>query len=114
QTLLALAQRGAPLPESAHAVLARAIQGLSRLVGRVRARDEFSGDDRLETQAIENELESLRYEVVGGGNVDAETVAAETALRDDEYPIPPEGAAATAAVTEAPSIDAAVTVEATP
>jgi hypothetical protein len=31
-----------------------------------------------------NELESLRYDVVGGRPVDAETVAAETAQREDE------------------------------
>ena len=84
QTLQALAQRGVPLPEATYGVLARAIDGLGRLTARIRAREDFSDDDRLEMHAIENELESLRYDVVGGRPVDAETVAAETARREDE------------------------------
>src|SRR5206468_8773190 len=36
-------------------------------------------------QAIERELETLRYNVLGGGKVDAETMAAETAQREDEF-----------------------------
>ncbi|HEY3179937.1 MAG TPA: Hpt domain-containing protein [Casimicrobiaceae bacterium] len=84
QALLALAHRGAPLPSASQTVLAHAVEGLTRLIGRVRAREDFSDHDRLDVQVIEHELEALRHDAVGGGRVDAETVAAETAQREDE------------------------------
>ena len=65
-------------------MLAHAIEGLARLTGRVRVRESFGTDDGFEMQAIERELDALRYNVLGGGNVDAETMAAETAQREDE------------------------------
>ena len=84
QALLALAHHGAPLPSAAQSVLAHAVEGLTRLINRVRAREAFSDHDRLDAQAVEHELEALRHDAVGGGSVDAETVAAETAQREDE------------------------------
>ena len=91
QALLALVQRGSPLPEAAQGILARAVEGLSKLAARIRAREDFNADERLEMQAIERDLDALRFDVVGGGNVDAETVAAETAQREEElHPIAPD------------------------
>src|SRR5205085_12405609 len=84
QALLALAHHGAPLPSASQSVHAHAVEGLARLIGRVRAREDWSDHDRLDAQAIAHELEALRHDAVGGGSVDAETVAAETALREDE------------------------------
>ena len=86
QTLIALAQRGAPLPAIAQPVLARAIDGLTRFVGSVRARVVFSAADLAEVDAIQRELEALRYDVVGAAGVDAETAAAQIAQRDEEVP----------------------------
>src|SRR5204863_394746 len=41
-------------------------------------------NDHVDAQAIAHQLEALRHDAVGGGSVDAETVAAETARREDE------------------------------
>jgi chemosensory pili system protein ChpA (sensor histidine kinase/response regulator) len=84
QALLALVHHGAPLPSASQSVLPHAVEGLARLIGRVRAREDWSDHDRLDAQAIAHELEALRHDAVGGGSVDAETVAAETAQREDE------------------------------
>ena len=87
QALLAMAHHGAPLPSASQSVLAHAVEGLARFVGRVRAREDWSDHDRLDAQAIAHELEALRHDAVGGGRVDAETVAAEMAQREDELHI---------------------------
>ena len=85
QTLLALAERGAPLPSNAHPVLARAIAGLNQLVHRVEARDEFSTGDQTEAALIQAELEELRQETACQTQ-DAETAAAAAAFHDEESP----------------------------
>jgi chemosensory pili system protein ChpA (sensor histidine kinase/response regulator) len=87
QALLALVHHGAPLPSASQSVLSHAVEGLARLISRVRAREEWSDHDRLDAQAIAHELEALRHDAVGGGSVDAETIAAETAQREDELHI---------------------------
>jgi chemosensory pili system protein ChpA (sensor histidine kinase/response regulator) len=86
QTLIALAQRGAPLPTIAQPVLARAIDGIAHLVGRVRARADFSVADLAEVTDIQRDLEALRRDAVGGAAGDAETAAAEVARREEETP----------------------------
>ena len=83
QTLLALAERGAPLPSNAHPVLARAIAGLNQFVHRVEAREEFSVGDQTEAALIQAELEELRQETASQAQ-DAETAAAAAALHDEE------------------------------
>src|SRR5260370_1170841 len=84
QTLIALAQRGAALPTIAQPVLARAIDGIAHLVGRVRARADFSVADVAEVTDIQRDLETLRRDAVGAGAGDAETAAAEVARREEE------------------------------
>jgi chemosensory pili system protein ChpA (sensor histidine kinase/response regulator) len=98
QTLIALEQRGAPLPGTAQPVLARAIAGLSLLVGRVKAAEPFADLDGVEAQAIQNELDELRMEAASEVG-DAEAAALDVARRDEE--------AADAAVVAAPAGDAA-------
>ena len=62
QCLIGLAERGTPLPGAAQPVLARAIEGLRVLVGRVHARSGFTGSDAVEAAEIQRELETLRQE----------------------------------------------------
>jgi chemosensory pili system protein ChpA (sensor histidine kinase/response regulator) len=83
QALLALQQHGAPVPGSAQPVLARAIAGLSEFAARVRARFGFLSAHEQEAADIQRELEMLRQDAVQALPVDAETVAAEAAERDD-------------------------------
>ena len=86
QALIALQQRGAPLPTSAQAVLAGAIDHLAQCVTRVRDRIAFTGDDLARADAVTRELEALRRDVMGAAAVDAETAAAEAADRDERQP----------------------------
>ena len=79
QTLLALAERGAPLPSNAQPVLARAIAGLTQFVQRVEAREAFSAGDQTEAALIQAELDELRQETASQAQ-DAETAAAAAAL----------------------------------
>ncbi|MEO8507867.1 MAG: Hpt domain-containing protein [Betaproteobacteria bacterium] len=83
QTLIALEQRGAPLPGTAQPILARAIAGLGELVARVKAQHAFTHGDRDEAQAIQNELEELRHEAATEVD-DAEAAALVAARLDDE------------------------------
>jgi chemosensory pili system protein ChpA (sensor histidine kinase/response regulator) len=79
QVLIALAQGGAPLPSGALPVLARAVAGLTRFIGHVRARTPFGADDLAEADAIERDIDALRRDALGAAAVDAETAAAEAA-----------------------------------
>ena len=83
QTLLALAERGAPLPSNAHPVLARAIAGLNQFVHRVEMREEFSAGDQTEAALIQAELDELRQETASHAQ-DAETAAAAAAWHEEE------------------------------
>ena len=58
--LLALQERGAPLPGTAQPVLARAVAGLSVLSARVRSREAFQTTDATEAAEIIAELDALR------------------------------------------------------
>ena len=89
QTLLALAERGAPLPSSAQPVLTRAVAGLAQLVHRVEAREAFTPGDQTEAALIQADLDELRYETASNAQ-DAETAAAALARADDER-VPPAG-----------------------
>ncbi|HQR11459.1 MAG TPA: Hpt domain-containing protein [Casimicrobiaceae bacterium] len=62
QTLLALAERGAPLPSSTQPVLARTVAGLSQFARRIEAREAFTPADQSEAALIESELDELRQE----------------------------------------------------
>ena len=84
QTLIALAQQGVPLPASAEPVIARAIEGLARLVGCVRARAAFAAGDLAEDADIQRDLEALRLDIAWTAPVDAETAAARDAQREEE------------------------------
>jgi len=70
----------------AQPVLARAIDGIAHLVGRVRARADFSVADVAEVTDIQRDLEALRRDAVGAAAGDAETAAAEVARREEETP----------------------------
>ncbi len=83
QTLIALEQRGAPLPGTAQPILARAIAGLGEMVARVKAQHAFTHGDRDEAQAIQRELEELRHEAATEVD-DAEAAALVAARLDDE------------------------------
>ncbi|HVE50664.1 MAG TPA: Hpt domain-containing protein [Casimicrobiaceae bacterium] len=61
-TLIALAQRGAPMPATSQPVLARAVAGLRRLVSHVQARTSFHPGDSAEAREIHVELDALRQE----------------------------------------------------
>ncbi len=83
QTLLALAERGAPLPGSAQPVLARAVAGLAQFVDRVGACEAFTAGDRAEAALIDAELDELRQETASVVQ-DAETAAVAEAREDEE------------------------------
>jgi len=84
QCLLALQERGPPLPGAALPALARAIAGLSTLVGRVRAREAFLAVDETEAAEIVAELDALRQQVAPEPMLDdSETVAARIADADE-------------------------------
>ena len=89
QCLIGLAERGAPLPGAAQPILARAIEGLRALVGRVHARASFTASDAVEAAEIQQELETLRQEATPElGLADAEAHAereAARALHDEEH-----------------------------
>ena len=78
QTLLALAERGAPLPSNAQPVLARAVAGLTQFVNRVETRDAFSAGDQTEAGLIQADLDELRQQSASHAQ-DAETAAAAAA-----------------------------------
>ncbi|MFO1396100.1 MAG: Hpt domain-containing protein [Burkholderiales bacterium] len=103
QTLIALEQRGAPLPGTAQPVLARAIAGLALLVGRIKAAHPFAHQDADEANAIQKELDELRLEAASEFE-DAEGVALDVARRDEDaatVAAPPEPVAAADAEAEA-------------
>ncbi len=106
QTLIALEQRGAPLPGTAQPVLARAIAGLALLVGRIKAGQPFAHQDAEEAGAIQKELDELRLEAASELE-DAEGVALDVARRDEDAVTAPT-AAAPEPVSEA---DAAPVIE---
>ena len=83
QALLALEQRGAPLPGNAQPVLARAVTGLTEFAARVKARQAFSSHDAEEARVIQAELEELRRNVTSEV-LDAEAEAAAIAKQEDD------------------------------
>jgi chemosensory pili system protein ChpA (sensor histidine kinase/response regulator) len=93
QTLIALEQRGAPLPGTAQPVLARAVAGLAMLVARVKAQEPFAHQDVDEAQAIQRELDELRLEAATDVD-DAEAAALVQARRDEEVAVAPASEAA--------------------
>ncbi|MEP6942527.1 MAG: Hpt domain-containing protein [Betaproteobacteria bacterium] len=98
QCLLALQERGAPLPSAALPVLARAIAALRVLVGRVANREGFIASDETEAAEIVAELDALRQEASPEPLLDdSETVAERIAEADEAagaklvaVPPPPE------------------------
>ncbi|MEP7205317.1 MAG: Hpt domain-containing protein [Casimicrobiaceae bacterium] len=60
QCLVALQRRGEPLSEATHAALARAIDLLGELVGKVRDQRPFEPEDVAEGDAIQAELDNVR------------------------------------------------------
>jgi len=101
QTLLALAERGAPLPSNAQPVLARAVAGLTQFVHRVEAREAFSAGDQTEAGLIQSDLDELRQQSASHVQ-DAEAAAAAAADRDDD----PFRAPALAAIPSDTHVDA--------
>ena len=85
--LIALQQRGAPMPAAAQPVLARAIESLRALVICVQAKDIFHVRDEVESGAVVAELEQLRHDATTEDVPDAETAAAEAAARDEEVAV---------------------------
>ena len=83
QALLALAERGAPLPSNAQPVLARAVAGLTQFVGRIEAREAFFTGDQTEANLIQADLDELRQEAASRA-WNAETAAADVARHDEE------------------------------
>jgi chemosensory pili system protein ChpA (sensor histidine kinase/response regulator) len=111
QCLIGLAERGTPLPGAAQPILARAIEGLRVLVGRVHARAGFTASDAVEAAEIQQELETLRQEATPEpGLADAEAQAereAARALHDEEHAsAPPVAVPAGAQVPEPDSTSA--------
>ncbi|MEP7274708.1 MAG: Hpt domain-containing protein [Betaproteobacteria bacterium] len=86
QALIALQQRGAPLPSSAQGVLAGAVEFLALCVACVRDRTSFTSADLAVSDRVVRELEELRRDVIGVAALDAET-AAEAAADRDELPL---------------------------
>jgi chemosensory pili system protein ChpA (sensor histidine kinase/response regulator) len=82
QTLLSLADRGAPLPSNAQPILARAVAGLAQFVQRVEAREAFTPGDQAEAALIQADLDELRQETAGH-TPDAEAAAAQEAREDE-------------------------------
>ena len=64
QSLLALAERGAPFPGVAQPVLARAIAALAHFVARVKDREGFTAHDEREAADVVVELDELRQEAL--------------------------------------------------
>ncbi|RPH66323.1 MAG: hypothetical protein EHM83_04250, partial [Burkholderiales bacterium] len=92
QCLLALQQRDAAMPGAAHPVLARAVAGLHGLVGRLKARQAFTPGDTIEAGEIQQELDTLRQELMAEvGPADAEAQAERDAVADEhaEVDVPP-------------------------
>ena len=82
QCLSGLAERGTPPPGAAQPVLARAIEGLRSLAGRVKSRAGFTALDAVEAGEIQQELETLRQEAIPEpGMTDAEAHAEREAAR---------------------------------
>jgi chemosensory pili system protein ChpA (sensor histidine kinase/response regulator) len=89
-TLLALQQRGAPIPTSAQPVLARAIAGLGEFVERVRAKFGFLSAHEQEGSEIQRELEALRQDASGEhAPADAESAAAAAANLEEGTVVEP-------------------------
>ncbi len=83
QCLLGLQQQS-PSPSAAQPVLARAIEGLRVLVGRVKARTPFTAADATEAGEIQRELDTLRQDSTAEPTpVDAEAQAERDAAHDE-------------------------------
>jgi len=103
QTLLALAERGAPLPSNAQPVLARTVAGLTQFVHRVEVREAFSAGDQTEAGLIQADLDELRQQSASHAqDAEAAAAAAAAADRDDD----PFHASALAAVASGAHADA--------
>ncbi|MCC7040625.1 MAG: Hpt domain-containing protein [Burkholderiales bacterium] len=74
QTLAALEQNGPPMAGAVYPVLARAVAGLTQLVGRMKAHAAFTAADVDEAQAIQRELDDVRAQAAVPG-ADAEVTA---------------------------------------
>ena len=77
--LLSLQERGPPMPDGSHPVIARAITGLHVLAGRVRMREGFGVGDAAEAAEIIAELDELRQRAAPQPVGDCETIAARVA-----------------------------------
>ncbi len=86
QTLLALAERGAPLPSNAQPVLARTVAALAQFVHRVEAREGFTSGDNTEAALIQADLDELRQEN-SSQTQDADGAAAAAARREEDTPV---------------------------
>ncbi|MFO1306388.1 MAG: Hpt domain-containing protein [Burkholderiales bacterium] len=112
QALIALELRGPPMPAHAYPVLARAVAALRALVASVKDRRAFMASEVDEAKAAQRELDELRAEAAAAAT-DAEAVAMEEALLDEDQPAPeplPVLESIPAPVAEAPS-EAAPAVE---
>jgi len=83
QALIALQQRGAPLPSAAQPVLAAGVTALVNCIARLRDRTAFAEADIAEAGTATRDLEALRRDVIGAATIDAETAAEEAAERDE-------------------------------
>ncbi len=105
QALLALAERTPPMPSMAQPVIARAVACLADLCARIEAQKPFVAADEHEASLTAAELEILRQESAPRDG-DAESQAAEVALRD-EAPVELHAVeTADASATEAPAAPA--------
>ncbi|MEP7182354.1 MAG: Hpt domain-containing protein [Betaproteobacteria bacterium] len=114
QCLLALQQRDAPVPGAAHPVLARAVDGLGVLVGRVKSRAAFTPGDTIEAGETQQELELLRQDSTEEvAPADAEAQAAREAAADEreEPPATEPAAPAVTAVEPTPTVAEPLPVE---
>ena len=105
QCLLALEERGPPLPSTAQPVLARALAGLRLFIERVRSRTAFNSADEAEAAEIVAEIEALRNEVTPDTSADdSESVAARAAAEEEAQQAAPPPPLAAAVVDEQPVV----------
>ena len=107
QCLLALQERGAPLPSVALPVLARAIAALRMLVGRVGNREAFNAVDETEAAEITAELDVLRQEAAPEPQLDDSETVAERIAEADEVSLLPAKLVAMPPPVESPPEPAA-------
>jgi chemosensory pili system protein ChpA (sensor histidine kinase/response regulator) len=113
QTLLALAERGAPLPSNAQPVLARAVAGLTQFVQRIEAREAFTPGDGTEAALIQAELDELRQETASHAE-DAEAAAAAYARQEEDEPAAAVVVPISAHVADIPGTHVAASAAAAP